>query len=166
MALTTATKYVHALELVDIDELVSHGVSCVLVDRDNTCIPRNTGKAPEAVKMWCDRARDAGLRLFMVSNNFHSKEIAASASELKMDVIDHAMKPFPFALLAAMRRLGVSSAECVMLGDQILTDIIAGNLCGTRTILVRPQCEEDNWYTRIFRMIEKKLLRNVSFEGE
>ena len=42
----TATRYVASLSLVDIDWLVSEGVTLVLLDRDNTCVPRDTCRVP------------------------------------------------------------------------------------------------------------------------
>jgi phosphoglycolate phosphatase len=43
------------------------------------------------------------------------------------------MKPSPLPLMNVMQRLGVSTAETVMVGDSI-NDILAGNRAGVRTI--------------------------------
>ena len=51
-------------------------------------------------------------------------------------------------------------------GDQVFTDVAAGNLAGVRTVLVRPQSRRDLWYTQIFRVFELLALRNHPFEGE
>ena len=100
----------------------------------------------------------------MVSNNWHAAEVRASAAELGLEVIARAMKPAPFALSAALRRLGVSASEAVMVGDQLYTDVAAGNLAGVDVILVRPQATQDLWYTQIFRIFERRALRNVPVE--
>jgi predicted HAD superfamily phosphohydrolase YqeG len=65
-----------------------------------------------------------------------------------------------------MARMGVGPEQTVIVGDQIFTDILAGNLAGVRTILVRPQSRRDLWYTQIFRLGESLVLRGVEFEGE
>ena len=166
MALLSAARYVARVEDVDIDGLVSAGVRLVLVDRDNTCVPRDSKKAPHSVVDWFARAREAGLTLCLVSNNIHSTQLAATAAELGCDVITHAFKPSPHALLLALRRYGVTRSQCVMIGDQIFTDVIAGNLARIPTILVHPQCEEDLWYAVPFRRLETWLVRNKHFEGE
>ena len=75
----------------------------------------------------------------MLSNNFHSGEVAASACALGCPVVDHAMKPAPFSVWVA---------------------------AGVRTVLVRPQSRRDLWYTQIFRLGEALVLRGVEFEGE
>ena len=138
----------------------------VLLDRDNTCVPRDAASAPEEVVAWLDRARAAGLGLCLVSNNFHSSQVGRTARELGVEVVDHAMKPAPFALRRAMRLMGARPEETVMVGDQVFTDVVAGNLAGIRTVLVRPQSRSDLWYTHVFRVFERLALRGVTFEGE
>lgn len=162
----TATRYVAAVELIDPASLVEAGIALVLIDRDNTCVPRDTKKPPASVLSWLDSVRAVGIKVCLVSNNFHSDQVSASAAELGCDAVDHAMKPAPFALERAMRLMGEGPDRTVMIGDQVFTDVVAGNLAGTRTILVRPQCRRDLWYTYIFRMFEHLALRGKRFEGE
>ena len=74
------------------------------------------------------------------------------------------MKPAPFAIRSGMRRLGAEPAESVLIGDQLYTDVWGGNLAGIDTILVRPQTTVDLWYTQIFRIFERRALRNLPCE--
>lgn len=166
MGLLTATRYVASLPLVDVDELVGEGVRLVLLDRDNTCVPRDAAAAPDEVRAWLARARAAGLELCLVSNNFHSTQVERTARELGVRAVDHAMKPAPFALRRAMRLLGATPAQTVMIGDQVFTDVLAANLAGVRSVLVRPQSRSDLWYTHVFRVFERLALHGVTFRGE
>lgn len=166
MGLTRATRYVASLPQVSVEGLVASGVRLVLLDRDNTCVPRDAEAAPPEVVAWLERARAAGLALCLVSNNFHSSQVGRTARELGVSVVDHAMKPAPFALRRAMRLMGATAGGTVMIGDQVFTDVVAGNLAGVRTVLVRPQSTSDLWYTHIFRVFERLALRGVTFEGE
>ncbi|MBQ1841301.1 MAG: YqeG family HAD IIIA-type phosphatase [Atopobiaceae bacterium] len=166
MAVFGATRYIHAIEMIDIDWLKSLGVRCVLMDRDNTCVPRDSKVAPPAVMDWIERVHEAGMTTCIVSNNFHSKQVERSAVELDSGVIHHAMKPFPFAVRAALRKMGVRPDEAILIGDQVYTDVWAGNLAGVRTVLVRPQCTTDLWYTHIMRIGERIILHGQTFEGE
>ena len=166
MGVFTATRYISAIELVEIEWLQSLGVRCVLMDRDNTCVPRDLKVAPPAVMDWIERVHEAGMTTCIVSNNFHSRQVERSAAELDSQVIHHAMKPAPFAVKSALRKMGVSPDEAILIGDQVYTDIVAGNLAGVRTVLVRPQSTTDLWYTHIMRVGERLLLRGHTFEGE
>lgn len=166
MAMFEATRYVASIDLVDVDWLRELGVRCVLMDRDNTCVPRDAKVAPPQVQAWIDRVHDAGIRTCVVSNNFHSKQVERSAAELRSEVVHHAMKPAPFAIHAALRKMGVTADEAILIGDQVYTDVVAGNLAGVRTVLVRPQSTSDLWYTHIFRIGERIILHGREFEGE
>ena len=53
--------------------------------------------------------------------------------------------------------MGVEAREAVLIGDQVFTDVMAGNLAGVRTILVEPQSTSDLWYTHIFRVFERAI---------
>ena len=164
MSLFKPARYLSSVDKTDLAELAARGKRCILVDRDNTLVPRDTGRAPRAVLAWLEEARTRGFKLCMVSNNWHGEEVRASARELGLDVISHAMKPAPFALTRALRRLGCAPAEAVMVGDQLYTDVAAGNLAGVEVLLVQPQATQDLWYTQIFRIFERRALRHVPLE--
>ena len=166
MRIVRPTRYVASVDRIDVDELASQGVRCVLVDRDNTLVPRDTKVAPPEVLAWLQQLREVGISICMVSNNFHTKQVEKSARELGIAAVHHAMKPAPIAVHVALRRMGVPASRAVLVGDQLYTDVIAGNLAGVRTILVKPQSQVDLWYTQIFRKGERLLLRGVHYEGE
>ena len=160
------TYYVHSLPQVDLEQLAREGVRCILLDRDNTCVPRDTKMAPTEVMVWLKQAREQGMHLCMVSNNIHSDQVRTSAEALGIDCVGWAMKPTPFAVRRALVLEGVPAEQAVMIGDQMLTDVTAGNLAGLKTILVRPQSQVDLWYTQLFRVVEHHLLARRCFKGE
>lgn len=139
---------------IDVDALVAEGIHCVLVDLDNTCVPRGSDEVPDVVAAWCDRAKGAGLSIMVVSNNFRARHVSKAADALGVPHALWAMKPLPFSLLAAARGLGADPSEAVMIGDQPYTDVLAGNLAGMRTILVEPQSPEtEPRYTKLMRWV-------------
>ena len=166
MSLVGAWRYVARVELIDPSELAAEGVRCVLLDRDNTCVPRDSKVAPPEVMAWIEALHEQGISTCLVSNNFHTTQVERSAAELESEVVHHAMKPAPFAVWTALRKMDVEKTEAVLVGDQLFTDMAAGNLAGVRTILVRPQSRVDLWYTHIFRVFENLFLRGKTFEGE
>lgn len=166
MRLVKADRYVSSVDLIDVDELARNGIRCVLLDRDNTLVPRDTRMAPPEVILWLERLRARQISVCMISNNFHTAQVCASAEDLNCSVVHHAMKPAPIAVHLAIVKMGVAPEQTVLIGDQLFTDMVAGNLAGVRTILVRPQSVTDLWYTRAFRKVESVLLRDVEYEGE
>ena len=163
MSLIKATHYVSAVEYISIEDLVQQGIKLVLLDRDNTCVPRDTKMVPPEISAWFEKAHAAGLTLCLISNNIHLNEVQRSAHELGIEGEGFACKPLPRALTAAMKRFSATKKQTVMVGDQIFTDVIAGNLAGVSTILIKPQSTEDLWYTNIIRHVERRILKNVTF---
>lgn len=164
MSIFSPTRYVASVDVIDLEQLHTQGKRALLLDRDNTLVPRDRTSAPPEVAAWLDRARELGFSLYMVSNNWHKDQVERSASELGLDAICFAMKPAPFAINAALRRLGVSHDAAVIIGDQLYTDVWAGTLAGVDSILVKPQTTVDLWYTKIFRIFERRALRDVPCE--
>lgn len=152
----TPWRSVASLPDLSLDLLEEEGVRLVLVDRDNTVVPRDSGIIPEDVRAWLEAARARGIALCLVSNNFHSSQVSQTARDLDIPVVDHAMKPAPFALLAACRRCGVPPEQTVLVGDQVFTDVLAAHLASVRAVLVEPQSSEDLWYTRVMRLVEPR----------
>lgn len=163
MALVAPWMRVHAISDIPIETLRAHNIRLVLVDRDNTCVPGDATCAPASVAAWIQQVKAASIAVCFVSNNFHSTRVEASAQELGISRVDHAMKPAPFALWHACKKMGVPPSQAVLVGDQVFTDLLAARLAGVRSILVDPQSAKELWYTRIFRQMEKLALKDASY---
>ena len=86
--------------------------------------------------------------------------MAPFAKRLGLEYIADAAKPKKKVALAKMKEFGVSPQQTALIGDQLFTDILCGNLCGCMTILVEPYAEEGYGLYRIKRPLEKPLLRH------
>ncbi len=166
MDICTPYKRIASVDKIDLNRLSDMGIRLILIDRDNTCVSREDGKCPQEIVEWFQKAKDLNICVCMVSNNFHSDEVQRSADELGVEKIDHAMKPFPFALSHACLKFGVPKEQTILIGDQYFTDVVAGNLAGIRTILVKPQSMCDLWYTLLFRKFEAKIFQGATFDDE
>ena len=166
MGICTPYKRISSVDKIDLNRLSDMGIRLILIDRDNTCVSREDGKCPEAIIEWLNEAKRLNICVCMVSNNFHSDQVQASADELGIHKIDHAMKPCPAALIHACHKFGVPKEQTILIGDQYFTDVAGGNLAGIRTILVKPQSYTDLWYTLIFRKVEARLFGDSTFDDE
>ena len=75
-----------------------------------------------------------------------------------MVAIHKAQKPRRVNLRRAMNVMKTTKENTVMIGDQVFTDVWAGNRVGMRTILVEPVSAKDEWITGIKRGIELKVI--------
>lgn len=53
-----------------------------------------------------------------------------------------------------------------MVGDQILTDVFCGNTLGVKIMLTDKLVEEDQWTTRINRLLDRPLRNKLRAKGK
>lgn len=61
--------------------------------------------------------------------------------------------------------MNVSKEETVVIGDQLLTDVLGGNRSGFYTILVIPVAQSDGFVTRFNRQIERRIMSSFKKKG-
>jgi uncharacterized protein len=155
--LLTPDDYVTSVQAIDLDALRDAGIDALLLDLDNTLMPRDTNVVPGETREWAAELLRRGFSVCLVSNNWHER-VRHVADELGFDLVDKAVKPLPFAFRKALRRAGTTAARAAVIGDQVFTDILGGNALGMRTVLVRPLSATDLPHTLFLRAIEAKVL--------
>ncbi len=165
MSILKPNEYLESVSLIDLEMLAQCKIRCLLLDMDNTLRPRDTGVVPFDVLDWINKAKQMGFELCIVSNNCH-KSVIEDASQLGLSVVNKALKPLPFAFRTALKKCGCVSCEAVVIGDQLLTDVLGANLCGLKSILVVPQCKKDIQITSFVRKIENKLIDKYFPKGQ
>ncbi len=133
----------------------------LLVDVDNTLMPRNETIPGTRVREWVFALRRADIPLLVISNNWGSR-VKTIARELDLEVIAPAGKPFKPAYAKGLDLLGLPAAETAIVGDQVFTDILGGNRAGLASVLVPPLGTVDLVHTKALRVLERALLRRLS----
>jgi HAD superfamily phosphatase (TIGR01668 family) len=149
--------YYRSVHHIDFDALRERGVDTLLVDLDNTLLPRDTNEVPPELVAWSAQVARDGFRICLVSNNWHDR-VFAVASELGFELVPKAVKPLPFAFLAALKKTASTRRRAAVVGDQIFTDILGGKLLGMTTVLVAPLSETDLPHTLMLRRLERAVL--------
>ena len=114
------------------------GIRLLLCDLDYTLAPKSVKVPNDGVKLWIDTLKAAGITVMILSNNRSGKRVNDFCRALGIDYEGHAQKPLPRGLRRAMSRAGVTPAETAMLGDKLLTDVLAANLSGVTALMVEP----------------------------
>jgi len=158
--LTPDVRIETVLEL-SVERLRRMGLGALLLDVDGTLKNYRAESLRPEVMAWLDRLRAAGIRLCLLSNG-RSRRIGRLAESIGFPFVSQACKPLPFGCHRAMRVLGLTSRQTAVIGDQLFADVMAARLAGLTSILVRPiHPEEEPWFTRIKRPLERVLLRKM-----
>ncbi|HSK46550.1 MAG TPA: YqeG family HAD IIIA-type phosphatase [Coriobacteriia bacterium] len=157
MPLFSPTFFYRRVTDIDLAALRDAGVDTLLVDIDNTILPRDTGEMAEELTEWSSKLLGEGFKVCLVSNNWHD-HVKRIADSLGLCMVPRALKPLPFGFRSAVRLLGSHKRNTAVIGDQMFTDILGGNLLGMTTVMVLPLSESDLPHTLILRRLERMLL--------
>lgn len=142
--------------------LHARGLKGLLLDLDNTLIPYGyEGPAPEPLRAWLDELKRSGIAACLVTNAKPGRT-RRWARKLGLPGIALVGKPLPFGFVWGMKQLGLKRSELAVVGDQIFTDVLGGNLLGLTTILVAPLSDRGLPHTRWVRTLERRVLKAAS----
>lgn len=139
---------------LDPSTLKKMGIKAVFSDLDNTLLAWNKADSAKEMQELDQRLKEAGIKLVVISNN-NAQRIGKVLNPYGIDFIAKARKPLPVGINKELKKLGLKKDQVLMVGDQLITDIQAGNLAGVPTVLVKPLVQTDKWNTRINRFFEK-----------
>lgn len=147
--------YVQSIYDIDLVALQKKGIKSFIFDLDNTLVEASCLAAtPELIK-WFQKIEDMGMQVIIVSNNSKGR-VSHFCHPLKVPFIYTAKKPLSRAFRKALKQLDTKKQETVVVGDQLLTDILGGNRMGLYTILVVPMSfEAEGFWTRMNRKMER-----------
>ena len=144
--------------------LKSIGVRAVLADIDNTLAPYEQAEPDDRLRGWLASLADAGISITFVSNNGRERVEFFNRS-LGLPAYYKSGKPFGKNLRRAMTAMGSDKTSTVMLGDQLLTDALAGKHLGLRAIIVPPIRDRRDAFTRFKRVLESPFVRRYKREN-
>ena len=143
-----------SITAIDVADLRARGIDGAIVDLDNTLVAYRVLEPSVAEARWVRDARDAGLRIVVVTNN-GTPWAKAVAANLGVPCITNARKPFPGAFRRALGVLELPPGRVVVIGDQFFTDVLGAKLYGLAVILVPPLVGRDPWNTRPLRWLAR-----------
>ena len=120
------------------DYLKSQGITLLLSDLDFTLAAKSTRQPDEPLRDWIAELKAAGIDFMIVSNNRSGSRVTEFCADLGVPYQGHAGKPSTKGLVAAMERAGTDRAHTAMLGDKLLTDVLAARRANVLSLMVEP----------------------------
>jgi uncharacterized protein len=147
------------------ESLKDKGVKGIITDLDNTLVEWDRPLATPKLIEWFENMRKHEILVTIVSNN-NEKRVRSFSDPLKIPFIFQARKPMTRAFNKALMQMGLRKEETVVIGDQLLTDVLGGNRSGFHTILVVPVAQTDGFVTRFNRKVERRILNWFRKQGK
>ncbi|MCM3765362.1 YqeG family HAD IIIA-type phosphatase [Neobacillus niacini] len=149
----------HVKSVFDIrpEQLKSRGIKGIITDLDNTLVEWDRPNATPALVNWFEEMKKHHILVTIVSNNNEAR-VKAFADPLKIPFVFQARKPLARAFNRALAQMGLKKEETVVIGDQLLTDVLGGNRSGFHTILVVPVAQTDGFMTKFNRFAERRIM--------
>ena len=145
--------------LADVPLTALGGARVLLLDADNTLAPWRGAVPDPAAARWVESAKAAGFRLCIASNS-DAERLRPLEEALGIPAFPRAGKPLPSGLRRIAREMGAAPDACALIGDQLLTDVLAARLAGMRAVLLEPLDPSREFTgTRVNRVLERILLR-------
>ena len=151
-------------------QLKKMGIKAIFSDLDNTLIAWNKKDSVQEMTDFNNRLKKVGIRLVVISNN-NNERVGKVLNPNRINFIAKARKPLPIGIDHALKKYNLRKSQVLMVGDQLITDIQAGNLAGVKTVLVKPLVTTDKWNTRINRFFERGIFfvlalhKPIKFKG-
>lgn len=148
---------------IDYKSLKDNGIKCLVFDLDNTLGLISHKNCPTDTKQLIKKLQK-DFKIIISSNNT-TKRLKPYLEELGIDGVSWSMKPSIRSLLVIKNRYKLCKKEMCIIGDQIVTDILAGKRFHIKTILVDPLGNKDLKITGLNRTIENRIMKKYEKRG-
>ncbi len=150
--------YVKSIYMIDYQALKEQGINTLFFDLDNTLIPYDEAQLTSKTTDFLNALLE-DFKIVIISNSGYQRVSKAAA---KYPFVWHATKPLKSGLKKALRLADEPLEKVVLIGDQLMTDILGGHRFGCQTILVEPvKKTSDRWMTKINRYMERRIIKKI-----
>ena len=139
------------------------GITCLVFDLDNTLGKMDHKKSPQQVKRLIQSLQKDFLVLICSNNT--KRRVKPFLKDLGVGGVCFSLKPFTFGLSSIKRNYRLKKKEMCLIGDQMITDVLAGNRFHIMTVLVDPMSEKELLITGVNRELEAKIIRRYQKRG-
>ncbi len=151
----TPAHAVNTLQEIDLEGLWTSGKRLLLIDVDNTLVQWKQENFEAPVLDWIAKAKQMGFNICLVSNTNHLERLARLREMLGVETVRGRFKPSRAMFRLAMIKFKNKPEETIMIGDQLMTDILGANRAGIEAYWVRKMEGREFGPTSINRKIEK-----------
>jgi HAD superfamily phosphatase (TIGR01668 family) len=150
---------------ISIDILNQLNIDTLFFDLDNTLDPFYNTVPSEKTLEFINNFTNNGFNVFIISNNHLSRVLKYAKDFNKVKVLSLTYKPLKFKILHLISQNKLNCAKILLIGDQLLTDILVANRLKIKSMLVEPYVSTDLKKTKFNRLIDKRIRAKFKKKG-
>lgn len=155
--------YEQSIYTINYKKLKKRGIKCLLFDLNNTLASYEVDYPNDELReLMFELEKD--FKVIIISNSSKNR-VRPFKEKLNIDSSFSSKKPFKKKFKKIMNLYNFQDTEIAMIGDELLTDIWGGNRMNFTTILVNGISEEEPFFTRAERYIERKIIKKLNKKG-
>lgn len=141
--------------------LKNMGISLLICDIDNTLVTYDDPEPTEKLLSWLALLSREGIAVAFVSNNCHAR-VDRFNRDLGCPAYAKSRKPSADRLIRVMNELSVSPKHTALLGDQLLTDVLAARNAHITALAVPPISDKTTAFWRVKRRLERPFIKKYA----
>lgn len=155
--------YQKSIYTINYKKLKKNGIKCLLFDLNNTLASYEVDYPDNKLReLMFELEKD--FKVIILSNSSKNR-VRPFKEKLNVDSAFKSQKPLKKKYKKIMNLYGFQDTQIAVIGDMLLTDIWGGNKMNFTTILVNGISEEEPFYARVLRRIERKIIKRLNDKG-
>ncbi len=152
--------FAHAQSVYEIEPefYIKQGVKTLFIDLDNTLDSYKAREPKEETINLIEKIKKLNVTPVIISNN-KPHRVCGYADALGVEYLASARKPFSKKIKFEIAKRGLKNEEVMLVGDQMMTDVLAGHGAKIRVVLTEKIVKEDQWTTHINRLMDRPIRR-------
>ncbi len=143
--------------------LKRNGYMKIVVDIDNTLLPRDKNLVGPRAMTWIRQLHQQGINVALISNNGGDR-IKGIVRQTGLGAVMRAAKPLPLSYKRIVK--GMGGGKILFVGDQLLTDVLGAKISGLPVVWVQSLGGKEHFITRCTRKLEKFLINRLVSSGK
>lgn len=150
--------FAHSASIYEIDPdfYKRNNVKTLFMDLDNTLDSYRAREPQQRTIDYVNKVKEAGITPIIISNN-KAKRVSGYANMLGVEFLSSARKPFSKRIKKELAKRGLATEDVMLVGDQMMTDVLAAKGAKIRVVLTEKIVKEDQWTTHINRIFDRPI---------
>lgn len=153
--------YVRSFMDINVSQLKRQGIELFISDLDNTLVPHFKRLPNKDVLNFIEKITNANIKFVILSNNAKTRVKTFATKAGVREWYSNARKPFKFVVKKIIKKHKIHPSKVIIMGDQIVMDILVANRLKCESILVQPLVSSDYKMNRFNLFLENRIYKSL-----